>query len=117
MRQIAGQITIDDILHDLRWEAAALDKHHCPHCDLTYWASPGNPKWTLALQDEEHREVEPGVCARMAEVRDTLTNYVTGRKVPSPWWSANDLRIHIFQCQDIYDHVWRAYHSREGAGE
>lgn len=113
MRQVTGQVSIDDLLHDLRWEQAALDKHYCAHCDLTYWASPGNPKWTLALQDEEHREVEPGVCARMAEVRDTHEHFQTGRRVMEPHWSKQQYRIYAFQAQDVYEHVWRAYHSRQ----
>lgn len=113
MRQITGQVTIDDLLHDHHWEAAALDKHHCPHCDLTYWASPGNPKWTLARQDEEHREVEPGVCARMAEARDTHERFQSGRRVMEPHWTVRQYRIYAFQSQDIYEHVWRAYHSRQ----
>lgn len=113
MRQVTGQVSIYDELHDLKWEQAALEKHTCPHCALTYWWGPNNPRWTLAIQDFEHREVEPGICARMAEVRETLIDYETGRKVPSPWWSKNDLRIHIFQSRDIYEHVWRAYNSRQ----
>lgn len=113
MRQVTGQVSIYDELHELEWERAALDKHTCPHCALTYWASPGNPRLTLALQDEEHREVEPGVCARMAEVRDVHEGFQTGRRIMEPHWSKQQYRIYAFQAQDIYDHVWKAHRSRQ----
>lgn len=113
MRQVTGQIDIYQLLHEDEWARAAEDKHTCPHCALTYWASPGNPRWTLALQDEEHREVEPGVCARMAEARDTHERFQTGRRVMEPHWTVRQYRIYAFQAQDVYEHVWKAHRSRQ----
>ena len=116
MRQVTGQSSIYDELTEIQAAEDYAARHTCAHCALTYWASPGNPWWTLARQDEEHREVEPGVCAHMAEVRDVHEGFRTGRRIMEPHWSKRDYANYAFQAADIYEHVWRAHRSREEAG-
>lgn len=114
MRQMHGQLDLMDALAEAEAVLAAADTHYCPHCGLTYWYSPGNPHWTLARQDAEHVEVEPGICLRMAEIRDTLTAYETGTTVPEPHWSKADLRNHIFELRDVKAHVWKLHSRKAG---
>lgn len=113
MRQIPGQLNLLDTLADLA--AANPEKHTCPHCAATYWAPPNAPRWAMEYLDAEHIEVEPGICARMAEVREAHERFLTGRQIMEPHWSRQQYRIYELQAQDIYEHVWRAYHSRQEA--
>lgn len=111
--QVPGQLSVLDELVDIQRVQDYADRHTCDHCALTYWAAPSNPYWTLARQDAEHVEVEPGVCLTMADARDTLERYVTGRCVGEPSWSKRDMEIHILQLRDMRDRIWQAYDQRQ----
>ena len=98
--------------HEAEFSAAQWPAGVCAHCGEMYWIPTERPYWTFERLRDEHREVEPGVCGRMAEARDMHEQYSTGRKVPEPHWSRADLRNWIAELAAHRGRAWKIYNER-----
>lgn len=95
--------------HAEAFAAAQWPAGVCSHCGDMYWDNGTHPYWTFERRREEHREVEPGVCFIMADIRDTHELYASGRRVKEPHWSKAELRNYIAELADHRGRAWKLY--------